>query len=233
MQSLPVRTRLLGVISLAAMLACGHAVAADDAKGGRDKEALRRAQQALRQSQAKLQAAQNEQAQLQAKHSALEAQAAEAEKELAGVQAQVRSLRAELARSQAEGKRLGTELASLKASSQAEQTAQQGRIDDLSRRLTENQQTLANVTQLLGHSTQALTTAEEKNRQLYAIGRNVIDRYHNKGLGEVLAQQEPVFGLREVTLENEAETLRTQIEAQRLVVPGGSSALAPTGAGAR
>lgn len=233
MQSLPVRTRLLGVISLATLLACGPAWAADDAKGGREKEALRRAQMALRQAQAKLQAVQDEKAQLQTQHSALEAKAAEADKELANTQAQVRSLRNELARSQAEGKRLGTELASLKASSQAEQTALQGRVDDLGRRLSESQQTLVNVTQLLSHSTQALSTAEEKNRQLYAIGRNVIERYHNKGLGEVLAQQEPVFGLREVTLENEAETLRTQIEAQRLVVPGGASALAPTGAGAR
>jgi len=49
----------------------------------------------------------------------------------------------------------------------------------------------------------------------------------------VLAQQEPVFGLREVTLENEAENLRTQIEAQRLVGSGGAAALAPTGAGPR
>lgn len=233
MRQLPVTPSLLGLIFLAVTLTCGPAGAADDAKGGRDKEALRRVQQALRQSQAKLQAVQDERALLQTQHSALEAKAAEAEKELTSTQGQVRSLRAELARSQAEGKRLSGELASLKTSSQAEQTALQGRLDDLGRRLTEHQQTLANVTNLLGHSTQALSTAEEKNRQLYAIGRDVIARYHNKGIGEVLAQQEPVFGLREVTLENEAEALRTQIEAQRLVVPTGATASAPTGAGPR
>jgi hypothetical protein len=43
-----------------------------------------------------------------------------------------------------------------------------------------------------------------------------VEAYRSKGFGDVAAQREPVFGLRAVELENVAETLRTQIDAQRL-----------------
>jgi septal ring factor EnvC (AmiA/AmiB activator) len=231
MHLLPTSAWRLTILCVSLLLASGSALAED--KPGRDKEALRRVQQALRQSQAKLQAAVDEKALLQTKHSELEGQLAQSAKDLSSLQAQLRGVRGELSRSQGDAARLSAELSALRSSSQAEQASLQGQVNELNRRLADNTQTLGNVTGLLGHSTQALATAEQKNRQLYAIGRDVIERYRNKGFGQVLAQQEPVFGLREVTLENEAEALRDQIEAQRLVVPGGAATMAPTGAGKR
>ena len=59
-------------------------------------------------------------------------------------------------------------------------------------------------------ATEALAGAESKNRELYGIGRQLLDAYRRGG-------GEGVFGLDAVKLENEAEALRTEIEARRLV----------------
>ena len=98
----------------------------------------------------------------------------------------------------------------------------QERNEDLARQLAQAQQLLAertatvtSLSRLLARSTQSLAGAEQKNRELYAIGLRLIDRYRNKTAADAQAQREPFFGLREVQLENQAEELRTEIESQR------------------
>lgn len=211
------------VLSLV-LLSAGPAHAQDDKKAGREKEALRRTQQALRTAQERQSALEREKAALALK---LDAESRKAETEVAGAQRAARASRSSLASAQAEISGLRSELDTLRSRSDSDRQTLTAQNTQLTRSLQETQQLLAERTQtattlarLLDRSTQALANAEQKNRDLYATGRSLLDRYRGKSAGDVLVQREPLFGLAEVTLENEAEALRTQLELHRLPTSG-------------
>lgn len=208
----------LSALLLSALLVSG--VQAQEGKPSREREALRRAQAALR-------TAQEQQASLSADKTKAEAAAASSRQEAASARAQMAGTAARL-------KARETEVETLRSQLQAAQGAQR----DTEARATEREQTLqrqllaarqdgsallqANqaLAQLLERSTQALADAEGKNHQLYTLGQQLVQRLSQRSPLEQAMQQDPVLGLTAVRLEDQAEALRAELAAKRLVRPG-------------
>lgn len=213
------RTRLL--VALLGLALAGASMAQDDKRASREREALRRTQQALRSAQEQQATLLREKAALAAEKEQLDVAAKKASAQLGSAQAQAGRARGELAKTEAELAQLRGELEALKNAGAGREQALQTRVETLTTSLQESQrllaersQTVSTVTMLLQRSSEALAGAEAKNRELYGIGRRLLEVYRRGG-------GEGVFGLDAVKLENEAEALRSEIEAQRLVSGSG------------
>ncbi|MBI3347323.1 MAG: hypothetical protein HY020_08950 [Burkholderiales bacterium] len=203
--------------ALALLLVASLTVHAQDAKVSKEREALRRAQTALR-------AAQEQQSALQADKAKAEADAASAQKDIAAAKAQIAGSAARLKAREAE-------LDTLRAQLQAAKDAQQGADAKAAEReqalqqqiVTSRQEAAARqqanqaLTQLLERSTTALADAEAKNRKLYALGQDLVKRYIGRSPVETALQQDPVLGLTAVRFEDQAEQLRAELAAARVV----------------
>ena len=203
--------------ALAMLLVASLTVHAQDAKVSKEREALRRAQTALR-------AAQEQQSALQADKAKAEADAASAQKDIAAAKAQIAGSAARLKAREAE-------LDTLRAQLQAAKDAQQGADAKAAEReqalqqqiVTSRQEAAARqqanqaLTQLLERSTTALADAEAKNRKLYALGQDLVQRYIGRSPVDTALQQDPVLGLTAVRFEDQAEQLRAELAAARVV----------------
>jgi chromosome segregation ATPase len=187
-----------------------------DARATREREMLRRAQAAAQQATAQRDTLQAEKTTLQAEHERLKTQAEADAKEL-------RALRAEVARGKTDGERQQTALAEARRESSALQQASGEREAALQKQLTEARsegaaRTQANrqVAALLAQASTRLASAEERNAGLHALAHDMVNRWLNKSTAEIVVQSEPVFGLREVAMQDTAETLRARINALQL-----------------
>lgn len=208
------KTKRLAIALLA--LASVTAQAQDSNKVSKEREALRRAQAALR-------AAQEQQSTLQAEKAKAETEAAEAQKDAASAKAQIAGTAARLKAREAE-------LEALKAQLQAAREAQaQGEARASEREQALQQQLLAarqegaarqqanqSLVALLERSTTALADAEAKNRKLYAIGQDLVQRWTGRSPLDTALQQDPVLGLTAVKFEDQAEKIRAELAAQRV-----------------
>jgi chromosome segregation ATPase len=149
-----------------------------------------------------------------AQRQSLSSQLAGAKRELAKLQAEREGIDAQRAASDKDNEALKARVLALEQQLTLSQRELEARAQSINR-----------LTALVGASAQALSNAETKNRQLYAAGMKAVDAYRSKGFGDVAAQREPVFGLRAVDLENAAEGLRSQLDAERLpTTPAGPPA---------
>jgi len=201
---------LLAVASLAAQ------AQAQDAKPSKEREALRRAQAALR-------AAQEQQSTLQADKARAEADAATVKKDALAARAQIAGSAARLKAREAELEALRAQLQAAKeAQTQSDakaverEQALQQQLLALRQESGERQQANQALTRLLERSTQALADAEAKNRQLYAIGQDLVQRYTGRSPLDTALQQDPLLGLAAVRFEDQAEKLRAALDANRL-----------------
>jgi len=199
------------------VLIASFAAQAQDAKVSKEREALRRAQTALR-------AAQEQQSTLQADKAKAEADAAAAHKDAAAAKAQIAGAGAKLKAREAELEALRTQLQATKDAQQQgeakaierEQALQQQLLSARQESASRQQANLA-LSQLLERSTQALADAEAKNRQLYTLGQDLVKRWQGRSALDTSLLQDPVLGLTAVRFEDQAEKLRTELEAQRVV----------------
>ena len=214
------RRARLGVALLAALAFSASVTGQQqDTKTSREREALRRSQAALRQSQ-------EQQAVLAKEKVDLLAEKTKRDDELQRAGSQLGQLRGDAARSQARAVQLAAELAAQKAASVSERArveesaarqmeAAAEKLARAERLLAERTQAVASITVLLERSTQALLQTEEANRKLYAFGRDMIDQYRGSTSPENFLASESVVGFAAVRRENRAESLRSQIEAAR------------------
>ena len=212
----------LRLLALAVTAACVLPAAAQD-NNSREREALRRAQAALNDTRRELAAAQAERSGLQREKEAAAAQAQAAQQARDGLQAQLRGLQQQLAalraeqQVQAERQRSEREADTAAAAQRQRQAATQQA--ELQAQLDESRRANASVTQLLERATRALAEAEDKNRQLHALALQAVERYRAKTPAEAALQGDPLLGLTQVRIENEAEALRAQADALRLPRP--------------
>jgi len=193
---------------------------AEDAKPSREREALRRAQTALR-------AAQEQQTSLQADKAKAETAASAAQKEAAAARAQIGSAAGKLKAREHELEALQAQLDAARqatAALQAAQAAAQEREQSLQQQLLAARQdgagrlqTSQALAQLLEHSTLALADAEAKNRQIYAISQELMKRWQSRSFSQTTLLNDPVLGLAAIRLEDQAEALRAQLEASRVL----------------
>jgi len=210
----PVKTQWLAALLIPL---CFAAAAQDDgARAAREREALRRTQAALRQAQEQQAALAKEKAELSAQRDQLSEQ--------------TRLARTQLAASRTDGSRLHSglaktelELAAVKSQAEADKKEAQVRIDALNSRLSqavrvgdERARANAALTALLEHATRSLTTAEKANRDMHALGLQMIERLRAGGAGDRVNAADPVLGFGKIQLENTAETLRDQLDGFKL-----------------
>ena len=210
--------RLFAATTIALMLsttagsASAQPEAADPARTARQREALRRTQEALKQ-------AQEQQATLLAEKTRAETQwDAERAKLVGDVQKtrrQSAAAQSEVSTLRAEATRLAAERATQQQQASAALGALQARHDELARRLEQSERslaertrTVASITALTERATQALGAAEQANRALYAWGRKAIEELRSSSTLPV--------GFAQIQLENRAEALRDQLDALRL-----------------
>jgi chromosome segregation ATPase len=176
---------------------------------------LRRMQQQMQQlDQARVQAEQEKATALADKESA--------ERELETLRTSTRQLAGERAlrsRLEREQHALQTEMAALKT-----------RLADTEKQLADSvalqratAQTLAQVESAikktegeLAGKVHNLQVCQTHNGQLYAIGREMMQKYRDKSCQDALAQAEPFTGLKKVEVENLLESWRDQADRARL-----------------
>jgi chromosome segregation ATPase len=179
--------------------------AADDQAAARAHEMLRRTQEALRQ-------AQSDNAVLTQAKSDLDARLKEATRQLDATRSGLSAAQGSL------------------HSVQTRQADLQGKFDDASARLATTstrlsetakalaalEAELAGTRQKLEQSQAANASCEDKNGKLYTYGQEVLDRYQHKGVWAALRQQEPVFGLKQVEIENVVQEYKLKMAAEKL-----------------
>jgi chromosome segregation ATPase len=212
------RTRNGAVAGLAIVLLglTGLACAADDSKNSREREMLRRAQEALRQSQSDNSALAQTKAETEQKLKSAAAQLDAARNSSKSEQASLRAklktaaeAEADVARQLEEAKR---QIATL--TTQQQETAS---------RLTTSESQLKQTRLDLDSSRAAGASCEAKNLKLYEYSYELAQRYHKKGVWAALSQKEPVLGIGGVKTENVVQEYQDKFDSQR-VQPGAPAA---------
>jgi chromosome segregation ATPase len=187
----------------------GTAAAADDSKNSREREMLRRAQEALRQSQTE--------------SSALAQGKSDAEQKLKAAGAQLDSLRnnskSEQAGLRAKLKAAADSEAGL--TSQLEAARQQlaalsAKQTETARMLNERETLLKRVQSDLDASRAAGSSCEAKNVKMYEYSQELARRYESKGVWTAMRQKEPVTGIGGVGMENLLQEYREKAASQRV-----------------
>ena len=62
----------------------------------------------------------------------------------------------------------------------------------------------------------ANASCEAKNLKLYGYAEEVLQRYQHKGVWAALSQQEPVFGLKQVDIENVVQEYQLKYDSQKV-----------------
>lgn len=198
------RASLLVVTLLAAMTLPAQA----EEKSSREREALRRAQQSLRQTQEERDALAGEKATLaQAKD--------KAEGELKLTAAKVKGAESKAAAARARAEQLE---ASLKSKDEALVAAQQ-RESELQDQLHKVQAELADKTRLasslsnlLAASTQERQVLLMQNKALYATGLDMVSLLRTQSPSEWQRARDALLGMQAVKAENLAEAFRTRLD---------------------
>ena len=196
------------------------------ANESREKQMLRRMQQQVQQiEQARAQAEQDKLAAL--------ADKAAAETELKKLGATERKLSTEqAARGRAESglKSAQSELEALKARlAETEQkladsvALQRATADKLAQTESAKKQSELH----LADNRQDLKQCRTHNGSLYTLGREMMQKYHDKSCQDALAQAEPFTGLKQIEVENLMETWRDQLDRERLAKSASSEAETP------
>jgi hypothetical protein len=190
---------------------CGGAPpshAAEEDTTARLREMLHRTQEALRQAQsdnadltrAKLEA----ETKLKAANKDLEAARGVSKAELA--------LRAQLQTRQAAQDDLTHRLADATERLSATNT----KLGETANQLAARDAELAQVKHGLEQSKTETVSCESKNLKLYSYAQDVLQAYRKKGVWAALSQKDPVFGLKDVDVQNVVQEYQVKFAAQRV-----------------
>lgn len=177
-------------------------------KASREREMLRRAQQELRRLQ-------QENAELLRGKQKAEADLQAAAAEAAGLGAareRSAALEAQLARLRQEAADLGGRQASAEA--QVRDLGQQG--EEARRTLAERDAQIQHLSAQIDRTEVQRSACEAKNARLFEHAEVLLQRYRDKGVMDALAQREPVFGFKEVEVENTVQEYRDKLAEQKL-----------------
>jgi len=216
--------RALGV-GLVGLALCWP-VLAQDAAASREREALRRTQSALQQAQQQRDALQAEKATLERGQAEQAEQAALTQRQHRLAQAELKRLRALTLAQNGLHAQLATEqaaLAALRESTSADKAQAETRLTEASRQAAQwrgerDERTAANraLVARLEAATQSLADAQQRNRQLHAVGQEAIQRLRGLTPAERALLDDPILGLSAVRIGSEAEDLLLRLDAQRL-----------------
>lgn len=198
------------------ILATTMAAPAWAAKDSREKQMLRRMQQQVRQiDQARAQAEQGKAAALADKEGA--------ERELEKLKRQLADEGAARSRLERERQALHTEVETLKArlATTEKQLADSVALQRATAQtLVQVESAKKQTEEKLSGKVNDLQTCQTHNGQLYAVGREMMQKYRDKSCQDALAQAEPFTGLKKVEVENLLETWRDRLDQEKLGASG-------------
>jgi chromosome segregation ATPase len=203
--------QFLAVMTVSLLLGAAwipSAQAEEEAGAARVREMLRRTQEALRQ-------AQSDNADLTRARADAEQKLKAATQQLEAAQNGARAAAASLGAKLSTTESARAELERRFGSVSEQLAATSAKLTDTSRDLNERNAALAATTQSLELSKAANASCENKNLTLFSYSEEVLQQYKNKGVWAALAQKEPVFGLREVDVENVVQEYRMKFAAQK------------------
>jgi hypothetical protein len=198
------------IAGLAILSACGapSARAADEDTTARLREMLHRTQEALRQ-------AQSDNADLTRAKIEAETKLKAATKDLEvarGVSKAELALRAQLQTTKAAQDELTHKWSDATAALAAANLKQGDTANQLAARDAE----LAQVKQGLEISKTATASCENKNIKLYSYAQDALQAYRKKGVWAALSQKEPVFGLKDVDVQNVVQEYQLKFASQKI-----------------
>jgi chromosome segregation ATPase len=208
------------ILSLVAPVAQADA----ERRASREREQLRRVQMQLQQTQAQLNALEQDKARI--------AQSlAEAEKARDASRSRIGRLNRELAQERQQRETLQKDLDLLRQEAtelKAQLALERGRVAETQARLIEAQARLrdleADRRALEGvkvRQEREIALCEDRNKALYAIGRDLMTRFERKTCNEILLEGEPFTGIRRVQTENLLEMYRDKLDDQLIIKPPG------------
>ena len=208
--------KIIPIVSLMLSLVTTSAWAANDS---RERQMLGRMQQQVQQiDQARAQAEQEKATALADKDTV--------ERELKKIRSDTGLARRQLTDERAARSRIEADLKAV----QAEMDKLKGRLADTEKLLADSvalqRATAQKLAQLesakkqkegqLADKAQDLQVCQTHNGQLYAIGREMMQKYRDKSCQDALAQAEPFTGLKKVEVENLLETWRDSLDQEKL-----------------
>jgi chromosome segregation ATPase len=189
------------------------AAQAEDAKPNREREALRKTQQQL--------------AQTNKERTALQEKMTAAEKDLEDLRKNVGQLQS---RSNSEGtknKALQAELAAAVSESQtlrAQKSDLEQRLASANTRIASSEKDLLQaqsqrklLTENLQAKNQQVTACLQNNKDLYTAGRGLIEQCRDESTSARLLRLEPLTGTSKVFLENQLEAYRDKLDAAKIL----------------
>ncbi len=216
----------LSALLLGAALALLAASAFAQQAPSREQELIRRLRQQVQQLQAEqaaqqqaVQRAEAEKAQARAQLDAASAgmrrvqqSAAERARLAADAQKELAALRSDHTTLQADTERLKTELQARNDALEALRKEQAG----LQRSLAQRNTGYAELEARHGTQAQGLQTCIANNQALHGLGRELLQRWLDKGVLETTAQVEPLFQFKRVQLENLSQGYQDKLDQQAL-----------------
>lgn len=208
----------------AALVLAGSAVAQDPSKQqSRDRELLRRAQIAQKQSDEARAAVEAEKAALEAKLKDVEGRAASGSTAAARERRRAAELAAGLDAAKKEQARLGDEktaLANRLAKTEAQLAETRATLVRTTDQLAARDAEAAKLRTDLARTTTDRDDAVAKNAQFATLFSDLMTRYRNVGVAEVLRRAEPFTGLERSKVEGLLEEYRDRSDALRVGTEG-------------
>lgn len=208
-------TAVLAVATTAALAQDGAAAK----QANRDREMLRRVQAAQRQAEEARAAAEQEKTRIEGlleeartRARAVESGVARERRRAGELQQRAETLERDAIALRQERDALSTRLESSQAElakAIAELTRRQAAIEARDREVLGLQRSVA-------EATEANLVCQEKNRELAMVAREVLGKYREVGVLDVLKRREPFTGVRRVQVENLLEDYTGQLEAARI-----------------
>lgn len=164
---------------------------------------------------------QQEKSQWESEKAALNKKLAEQEEELTRVKTDQQKSSDNVKRLDASRAEMGKAIADLQKKLSDQQTASEDQIVkkdiELKRLATLREQEHAQLQHKNDELSQTLSQSTEKNERLVQLGSELLARYRDKGVVDVLKQNEPLLKFGDVEMFNLVQEYRDKIDAQRFV----------------
>jgi chromosome segregation ATPase len=215
------RAGALALVALAFALTAGWASAESGDKAA-DK-AARRAQLQLQNLQQQVQEAQAAKSKVEADKAAVDQQLGEQTQQLEQLKAAMAKVNARLKTSEAQRAELTTTVATLEKQladdkrSHEEALAQKVRELAQYTKLRDEQQ--AQLQRKHDDQVTLVSECTTRNDKLIHLNSELLTRYRNKSVSDVVKQREPVFGVGDVEMFNLIQDYRDKADAERFVPP--------------
>ena len=139
-------------------------------------------------------------------------------KALAKAQFMLRQMSGELDAARAENNLLKTDLESLKARKSSTDGAlakSREQLQDLQGRLDQTLAEKQKADETLAERGHQLERCSVKNAKLYDLNTDLLKRYADKGMVDVLTRREPLTGFKKIEMENLVQDLQDKLDEQR------------------